>query len=369
MSLDLARKVADAVLYEGYVLYPYRASAQKNRMRWQWGVLVPEPQSEAAGEAWACQADVLVDGGEGASLRIQARCLHLETRAGDDPWDEGAEREVTVDVVVGTAHEEPFTFAGGSEEPGRSREEVQGRLTVGAETLPGPYGVTKVRIRLENLTDWSDGAATRDDVVRRSLIGAHLLVSVERGRFLSVVDQPEWARPYVEGCEQVGLWPVLVGDGDDVMLAPPIILEERPKIAPESPGELYDGLEIDEILSLRTLTLTDEEKAEARATDPRAAAVIDRVDAMPGETLERLHGAIRSFGPPAVGTRVRLHPRADADAQDMFLDGRIATVEAVLSDVDGADHVAVLLVDDPGADVKRAQGRFLYFKPDEVAPL
>jgi hypothetical protein len=369
MSLDLARQVADAVLYEGYVLYPYRASAQKNQLRWQWGVLVPEQQSDSAGEAWAARTELLVEAREGATVRVQARCLQLETRAGAQPWEEGVEREVVLGVdLAGPGDEERFTLAA-DESDGRSRQQVAGRLAIETEPLPGPYGVTKVRVRLENLTAWHDPVATRDEVMRRSMVGAHLLVSVERGRFLSVVDPPEWARAYADACRQEGLWPVLVGDGDDVMLASPIILEERPQVAPESPGALYDGLEIDEILSLRTLTLTDAEKAEARATDPRAAALIDRVDSMPAEVLERLHGAIRSVGPPAVGTRVRLRPRADADAQDMFLDGHIATVEAVLSDVDGAEHVAVLLVDDPGANVKRAQGRFLYFKPDEVTAL
>jgi hypothetical protein len=364
-----ARKVADAVLYEGYLLYPYRASAQKNQMRWQWGVVVPRAQSEAAGEPWAVQADLLVDGSEGGALRVQARGLQLETRAGDQPWDEGIEREITVEVPLGTPMlEQPVALDGG-EGTERSREAVTGRLTVSTAALPGPYGVTKVRVRLENLTPWSDAGATRDEVVRRSLVGVHLLVSVDKGRFLSLVDPPEWARPYVEDCEHAGLWPVLVGDDDDVVLASPIILEEHPQIAPESQGDLFDATEIDEILSLRTLTLTDEEEAEARATDPRAAAVIDRVDSMPGEILGRLHGAIRSVGPPNVGTCVRLRPRAGADAQDMLLDDQVATVEAVLADVDGGQHVAVLLVDDPGADVKRAQGRFLYFKPDEVTPL
>jgi hypothetical protein len=268
----------------------------------------------------------------------------------------------------GADGEETFTLPGGGTE-GRARHEVRGRLAISTDRRPGPSEVTKVRVRLENVTAWHDPGATRDEVMRRSMVGAHLLVSVEGGRFLSVVDPPEWAEPHAEACQQVGLWPVLVGDSDDVVLASPIILEERPRIAPESPGDLYDGLEIDEILSLRTLTLTDDEKAEARATDPRAAALIDRVDSMPAEVLGRLHGAIRSAGPPPVGTRVRLRPRAEADAQDMFLAGQVATVEAVLADVDGAEHVAVLLVDDQGADVKRAQGRFLYFKPDEVTSL
>ena len=368
MDLSSARKLADAVLYEGYLLYPYRASAQKNQMRWQWGVVVPQVQSAAAAEPWAVQVEVLVDAKPGASVRVHGRCLQLETRLGDQPWDEGVERELTVELPLDSEGHMPFVFDDDAA-PGRSREQVTGRMLVKNTTLPGPYGVTRVRVRIENLTPWSDAGASRDDVVRRSLVGAHVLMSVDDGRFLSLVDPPEWARPYVEDCEHAGLWPVLVGDDDDIVLASPIILEEHPQIAPESQGDLFDATEIDEILSLRTLTLTDEEKAEARATDPRAAAVIDRVDAMPGEIFERLHGAIRSFDPPAVGTRVRLRPRAGADAQDMFLDDHVATVEAVLADVDGSQHVAVLLVEDPGADVKRAQGRFLYFKPDEVIPL
>jgi hypothetical protein len=68
------------------------------------------------------------------------------------------------------------------------------------------------------------------------------------------------------------------------------------------------------------------------------------------------------------GTKVKLIPRVGADAQDMFLDGRIGTVEAVLFDVDGGHHLAVTLDDDPGSDIQRVQGRFLYFRPDEVMP-
>jgi hypothetical protein len=188
-------------------------------------------------------------------------------------------------------------------------------------------------------------------------VGAHLVLSVPAGRFLSTIDPPEWAGEYASACEQVGVWPVLVGEDDRVMLAAPIILEDHPRVAPESQGDMFDATEIDEMLALRTLTLTDDEKAEARATDPRAAAIIDRVDAMAGDDLTRLHG------------RVRLHPRPNGDAQDLFLEDQIATVEAVLTDVDGGTHVAVTLVDDPGADLRRAQGRFFYFHPDEIEPL
>jgi hypothetical protein len=195
------------------------------------------------------------------------------------------------------------------------------------------------------------------------------------------------------------------------MLAAPIILPDHPQVARESPGELYDGTEIDEILTLRTLALSDEEKAAARATDPRAAALIDRVDAMDAPTMAQLHGTIRAMtspgavdtagtpvigGEPGVpwwdpgadasvspgtdfvvvagqrvarGSRVTLRPGARrADAQDMFLAGRAALVEAVLVDVDDTSYLAVTLADDPAADLQSAHGRFLYFSPDEVEP-
>ena len=57
-----------------------------------------------------------------------------------------------------------------------------------------------------------------------------------------------------------------------------------------------------------------------------------------------------------------------ADAQDLFLAGRPAQVEAVLNDVDGQVHVAVSPDDDPAADLQRSHGRFLYFAPDELEP-
>jgi hypothetical protein len=235
---------------------------------------------------------------------------------------------------------------------------------------------------------------------------------------------------------------VLIGDEGrrDAMLSSPIILYDHPTIAPESPGDLFDATEIDEILTLRTMALTEDEKREARATDERAAAIIDRVDSMPPELLERLHGAVRylqgaegtpephppgaegtpephrpgdgaptgrvaahgkerdplSTAPPelvpwwdpgadrtvspetdgvvvagvtvAKGSRVRLRPGQRADAQDMFLAGRLATVEAVFLDVDGNRHLAVTLDEDPAADLQRWHGRFLYFSPDEVEP-
>jgi hypothetical protein len=209
------------------------------------------------------------------------------------------------------------------------------------------------------------------------------VLAVAGGRFVSLLEPPEWAAAAAAGCTNLHTFPVLAGPagGRDLVLSAPVILYDHPRIAPESPNALFDSGEIDEILSLRTRTLTEEEKAEARATDPRAAALLDRVDALPDELLARLHGTVRAMRPlPAdpdvvlvagtpvtAGSRVRLRPRRHGtDAQDVFLTGRTATVDRVLQDVDGSRFVAVTLDDDPGADLLAWYGRHYHFTPDEL---
>lgn len=370
--LDQARAVGDAVLYEGYLLYPYRASAGKNRVRWQWGVLVPPSYASAEiGEHASARVECVLEPLERTILRVKLRFLGARTRPGT-AWDEGVEHEVDFELPLSELPaEKPFHV-----------HELTGVLTARVDPLDGPFGGARLRVEVHNTTSWpSDGV--REHALRHALLAAHLVLSVDTGHFLSMLDPPEWAKPAVEACRQERLWPVLIGDTSrsTVVLASPIILYDDPAIAPESPGDLFDGTEIDEILTLRTMTLTDEEKREARATDPRAAAIVDRVDAMPPELLERLHGAVRSVRPvkPSVtvagvrvaeGSRVRLRPNLrGTDAQDMFLVGKTATVRVVLSDVDGVSYLAVTLDDDPAADLQHAHGRYRYFSPDEIEPL
>jgi hypothetical protein len=220
---------------------------------------------------------------------------------------------------------------------------------------------------------------------------------------------------------------IAVGPGlSDIVLASTIILYDHPEVAPESAGALFDSTEIDEILTLRVMTMTDEEKAAARATDPAAGAIIDRCEQMSGEDLARLHGTLRDprapigtgsvadgfdlaevpvYGHPVSadspdngqkpwwdpgvdaavtpttdavtiegvevsrGSMVRLRPGRRADAQDLFYADQIARVVSIYSDVDGHTHVAVVLADDPAADLHEWYGRYLYFAPDEVQPL
>jgi hypothetical protein len=447
VSFDRARAIADAVLLEGYLLYPYRASAQKNQlMRFQFGVLTPRPVAEAGtGETWFSQTDTLLEVDEDEMDRVlvaKVRFLQLQMRtveaATDDgfrpvhvldvddtsipAWDEGVERDVEFALPLADLVPEKtveFTVPGGEEIEDvrdaagvlrgrirRHRQTLDGMVRLSVTRFGGPYPLVKVRLRVENHTPWADAGVPREEAMRGSLLATHTLLGMAAGKFVSLLDPPWWATPAVEECDNQYTWPVLVGENQtDVMLSSPIILYDNPAIAPESHGQLFDGLENDEILTLRTMTLTDEEKRQARGTDPRAAELIDRIDGIPPEILERLHGAIRelhtevpepadegplpwwepgsddpvdpasdtlTIGDLAVGRgwRVRLRPGPRrADAQDMFLAGRDAIVDHVRRDVDGQNYLAVTLADDENADLHAATGRFLYFSSDEVEPL
>jgi hypothetical protein len=433
VNLDIARSVADAVLYEGYLLYPYRASAQKNRSRWQFGVVMPaEYAAVDPSESSFTQAEMVVEAGVETTFTVALRFLHIQQRTverstGDGfvpvdsldvdgtplaSWDEAVECEITL-----TAAELPYEYAfevdGGEDtEPVcdrrgalvgrvvRRRRDISGVVTVTARPLSGPWGALLLRVRVENRTPLPEFGG-RAAALPAALVASHIVIGVTGGAFVSMVDPPQWASEAVAGCVNLGTWPVLAGPPGqrDVALCAPIILYDHPEIAPESPGDLFDATEIDEILTLRTLALSDAEKREARMTDPRAAAVIDRTEALDGGQLEQLHGTIRYLRPLAAtgdpwwdpdvdasaspetdtvlvagrpvasGSRVRLRPGTRrADAQDMFLVGRVATVEAVLQDVDDNPYLAVTLNEDPGADLRRSHGRFLYFAPDEVEP-
>ncbi|MFE5587022.1 hypothetical protein [Kitasatospora sp. NPDC056531] len=439
-----ARQIADAVLLEGYVLYPYRASAAKNQLRWQFGVLVPPEYTRQGGEHSHQRTECVMEARRDDRLAVELRFLRVQHRTvervsatgGFEPverleladrvlveWDEAVEERIELLLPVDELSDEGvqrgfrLPGVGGTEllhEHGtavgrllRRREQIDGLVRLRAEELSGPYRAQRLTAVVENTSDWTpDPQVRREEALPRSLVSVHLLLGLERGRFHSVTDPPEWARPVVERCRNERTWPVLAGPdgGSQVMLSSPIILEDHPRIAPESLGALYDATEIDEILALRTAALTEDEKREARGTDERAGAVIDLAESMPPEVLERLHGAVRGLReitggaggaeqpwwdpgndpqvdperdrvlvdghPVGAGSRVLLRPgRRRTDAQDLFLDGRIGVVEAVLHDVDGSVHLAVTVEDDPGADLWRAQGRFRYFQPDEVTLL
>jgi len=449
VSLDQVRAIADAVLYEGYLLYPYRASSRKNQSRWQFGVLGPPHASAASfGEPPTMSMQCLLtqhpdEQPDEQSVTVHLRFLQLQRRSverydgrGYVPtdelsvggrsmlsWDEAVEREMTLaaySLVDGSVQEVVLDVQGGVDiEDITTADGPAGRIVRRREPLVARVRTSSapddghIRLSVEVSNAHPDPAEGKDDAIRASLIGAHLVLEARGAGFVSLLEPPPAAAEAAARCHQARCWPVLAGapGSSDVLLGSPIILYDYPEVAPESAGALFDSTEIDEILTLRVMTMTEEEKAEARATDPRAREIIDRCDQMTPETLQQLHGVLRDPAPssgdvrnaeppdfdtgdvpwwdPSVdeavqpevdsvmieGVRVsrdslvKLHPSRRADAHDMFFADQVARVTAVLSDVDGGTHIAVVLVDDPAADLHDWFGRFFYFAPDEIEPL
>ena len=304
MNFAAARAVADAVMYEGYILYPYRASAPKNRSRWQFGVVMaPGYTAVDPSERDFAQTECVLEHGAQTTVAVVIRFLQVQRRTSDgSSWDEAVEHELVIRVDAARlldGHVTEFQIPEGEEREGdivRRRENLTASVSVRLTALPGPWGAGRLRVRVDNRSASAAVPRTRQDALPTALVAAHMIIGVLGGAFISMTDSPEWAGAEVQACENVGCWPVLAGadGGREVMLSTPIILYDHPELAPESPGDLYDGTEIDEILSLRTLALSDAEKQEARATDPRAAALIDRVEALGPDDFSRMHGTIRS---------------------------------------------------------------------------
>ena len=348
MNLGVVEQIARAVLYEGYMLYPYRPSSVKNQQRWNFGVLCPQSYSEAqkGSEAWTMQTECLVEGSSMTGLEVRVRFLQLVSRtvgqltmpmsellpgevpefrlvdklAVNDrvyqPWQEAVEREVILPVynVEALGYRlvpDAFMFPADSlneylrDSSGqivavivRERKALSGAVEIMGEWVGD--GLFKVSVRIRNTTPYEvTKDASRDDALLSSMASTHTVLGVQDGRFVSLLAPPDTLSELAASCKNVGTWPVLVGEEGqcDTLLSSPIILYDYPKISPESAGDLFDGTEIDEILSLRIMTLTDDEKREMSQSDERARAMLERTETMPAEQFMKLHGVLRGLRP------------------------------------------------------------------------
>ncbi|MET0502523.1 MAG: hypothetical protein ABW172_13445, partial [Candidatus Binatia bacterium] len=248
MNFAKAEKIADAVLFEGYLLYPYRASAMKNQVRWQFGVVMPREYSEGGGsEPWTMQTECLVEPGDVPVLDLKLRFLQVQARIVEKAvnaeqdiywpvesfevegrqlvsWDEGAEREVDypgIDIAELPAAERAFQFdlpAGREVElirdgAGaikariiRDRLPITGVIRVAGEPMGS---LIKLRVRIENLSPFArEDHAKRPRALRHALVAAHTLLALRDGAFVSLLDPPEWARQAVAACVNLHTWPV-----------------------------------------------------------------------------------------------------------------------------------------------------------------
>jgi hypothetical protein len=349
VNTELVDGIVKAVLYEGYMLYPYRPSAVKNRQRFNFGVVYPRAYSQTQGGADACimQTECLALGNEDTQCTVQVRFLRIVARSlgkllnpanelssvtdGNiekverlevgsqifQIWQEAVEEAIEVtefnlSSLMAQPMQWPFRLSAKHEteavrdEGGlivgiiyRDKASVAGTIELVAEQVkPGLFMLT-TRISNDSRNEGLRPIG-REDALTRSLVSAHTILEVRGGEFVSLIDPPETIREFASACQNVGTWPVLVGaEGQrDTMLSSPIILYDYPQIAPESPGDLFDGAEIDEILSLRIMTMTDEEKQEMRQSDERARKILERTEALPDEQFMKLHGALRALRAP-----------------------------------------------------------------------
>ena len=351
MNTKLVEDIANAVLYEGYMLYPYRPSSVKNRQRWNFGVVYPKTYSEmqTGADNWFMQTECLATGEAGTELSVKVRFLQAVARTIGQPkipldawpasgeaspepdfqivdtlqvgdqilqaWEEAIEREVTLptlplnDSLTETRSSQAL-FPGGREtEPVRNldgkiaafivrtKKSVTAQVDVSA--VPVNQGLFRITVRISNLAATDPASVSRADALMQSLLSAHTILAVEGGEFVSLLDPPASLKELVSACSNVGTWPVLAGEEGrrEIMLSSPIILYDYPQIAPESPGNLFDGTEIDEILALRILTLTEDEKHEMRSADAHARQILERTESMPMEHFMKLHGVLRGLRP------------------------------------------------------------------------
>jgi hypothetical protein len=313
---DVVRQIADAVLYEGHVLWPYRRSSIKNRQRWTFGGVYPAAYARSSSDRSAVQVECLVEGAA-PLLDVDVRFLHALLRqaargdglepvdelAGYLTWDETTERTVELhDLRPGEPRRAPIDIPAGQDvqpvEGGalvRSWQRLEGRVEAQAEPLD--ERLHRVRVRIANESAWP--GADREAAVRRTFLSAHAVLRARQGALVSSTDPPEPLRAAAATLANDGLWPVLVGEEGErgTMLASPIILSDYARVAPESPGDFFDGGEIDQLLVLNILGMTDEEKREMRAGDPRAREILERTEAMTRTEMMQLNGAIRDLRP------------------------------------------------------------------------
>ena len=304
MDLKIVESIANAVLYEGYLLYPYRPTAIKNRRRFNFGVVHPQDYGLAHDELLCAQAECLAVCNWRMAVDVRVRFLHL---TGREDWQGAIAREVAAPALRTDLLVEPlqlnFAFPAKRANESCEQEPINGNIEIAACQVA--ERVFKITARILNLTPLADAAEMgRDDALKRSLVSTHIILNVRGGEFISLLDPPESFREMAGSLRNIGTYPVLVGaEGErDTMLASPIILYDYPQIAPESPGDFFDATEIDEMLALRILTLTDEEKREMRNGDERARRILERTESMPAEQLMKLHGAVRGLRLAARGS-------------------------------------------------------------------
>ena len=373
-------ELIDTLLYEGYALYPYTPGATKNATPTPFGIVYPPVYAAPSPATFdeirmPCIVD-LVPPTPQATLAVSVRFLQAS-----GVRHEAAARRVDLPAT-------PLSDL--ASRPGVATFEQDGlRATVQMSAEPLPGGLARVVASVRNTTPVEAGL-TRGEALTSSLLSTHVVATVAHARFASPAAPPEHAAGAVMTCVAVNTFPVLAAADDTVMLGAAIVLPDHPQIAPESKGSLFDSTEIEEALRLHLLALSDGEREELEAHDPALREMLERAIATAPEDLTSLHGRVTVSDPGMLseppggsdlrgeeqarvgdaivrrGDHVRLRPKVGRHAQDHLLTGRTATIERIYVDYDDRVHLCVTVDDDPGQQLMRDIGRYLYFKTSEV---
>ncbi len=379
-------ELVESLLYEGYALYPYTPGAAKNSTPTPFGIVYPPTYADrmpAAFDRLRLECGLISE--EGAP--VSATVLFLQASG---ERHQAAERRIEL-----PAPGEPVAFAFDGLE-GHARLRVD----------PHEDGFVRVRVCVHNTTAFDDPEAGRAQALQRSLLSTHVVARAPGSRFVSPLED--------HGFESVNTFPVLATPEDDTVVGAAIVLPDHPQVAPQSRGNLFDGTEIEEALLLHVHAMPDIERdAIAADQDPAVRAMVERAAATTPEDLFDLHAVMHptpqaivdspGWHPPkemtmprpaeqseppreppglpyfpgeqdvtvagvtfARGAKVRLAPQAEGDPIDHMVDGRTATIEKILYDVDGRLYFAVTVDGDPGQELLRDTGRYLYFFEGEV---
>jgi hypothetical protein len=352
-------RLVDSLLFEGYALYPYTPGATKNATPTPFGIVYPHDYAQNQTHAFdRMQMQFIVE--KDAVVTGEVRFLQASGEK-----HRAVERRVRLGVAPARVS---FDF-----------DDLEGVADIDTETLPD--GRSRVTLKVENTTPLTEEEATADrkDALLKSMLSTHLLACTENGA--KIMSPLERGDDGVAGCCQVNTWPVLATPGDDAILAPTFMLPEHPEIAPESVNDFFDGTEIEEALVLHIQALSDQEREEISAQDPKVREMLARADATTPQQLMDLHGRVRLEDPPGEravtfegvtykrGDKVVLRPPLDADVYDKMLDGRKATIHRLFMRVDDRLHLGVTVDDDPMQEILGESGRFLFFFAEEVEVL
>jgi hypothetical protein len=386
-----------SLLYEGYALYPYTPGV-KNATPTPFGIVYPPAYADSQPAAYPMlRLEAVLQGDPDA--RLHATVLFLQATG---ERHEASERSlelgpVTLAELARSPLREEFGF------PLEQGRQLRGRIAMRAELLSA--SLARIRLCVHNETEMAADptAASRGEALRHSLVSTHPLLEVEGGRFISPLEREGDEGEAVLASDPLNTFPVLIGDQDAAVLGAAIVLPDHPELAPESLGNLFDNTEIEEALLLHVHALSDDERQEIANQDPAVREMIERAESTTGDEILSLHGRLtytepdadqqraangRPPSPPpgldeiqgereiaAAGTTVRLgdkivlRPGTEGDVYDKILDGRTATVERIYRGYDERVYLGVTVDDDPGQDLLRETGRFLFFFADEVEPV